>query len=419
MAGVRGKGLFLGISVFGSLLTLIPGPPTSLLAQFATSDRVSQPGFWPTQTKYSRDEYTGAQSCAECHKRIFETQRETSMARTAMRASESDILSSNPELSFSHGNYHYSIQSSNGGSIYLVADGMKQQTAMLVWAFGTNRVAQSYLFKKSDSEFYEARVTYFRSLGTLDFTPGRAVNSPQDLEEAMDRQVGRAEVYRCFACHTTGSGMGSGFDESKLIPGISCEACHGPGRGHVAEMEGIPTRSTAVAVSAADMPEGTFNPKKLTPEESVDFCGSCHGSYWDVSLSGASGVGNVRFQPFRLEESKCWNKNDARLTCVACHDPHKQVETDTASYDHVCLSCHLTKGSNKGSGKESGARQTAMSVDKAHPSQANQARLGAACPVAQRDCASCHMPQIYVPTMHSSFADHRIHIAREGEPFPD
>jgi hypothetical protein len=125
-----------------------------------------------------------------------------------MSAGESFILRSNPQLNFTQGVYQYQIQTVGTQSTYSVNDGRSGQSEPLTWAFGTNRVAQSYLFKKKDGEFYESRVTYFMSLSGLDFTPGRALNSPDDVEEAMDRQVSRAEVYRCFACHTTASGMG-------------------------------------------------------------------------------------------------------------------------------------------------------------------------------------------------------------------
>jgi hypothetical protein len=334
------------------------------------------------------------------------------MAHTAMLAGESDILKSNSDLSFSYGLYRYGIQTKNGTSVYSVVNGLRQQGAPLVWAFGTNRVAQSYLFKK-DGEFYEARVTYFRSLGALNFTPGRALTSDVDIDEAMERQVGRAEVYRCFACHTTASGMGSDFDERKLVAGVTCEACHGPGRDHVEEMETGSLSSAAAKTASrgnatpANSSGTIFNPRKLTPEESVDFCGSCHGSYWDVSLSGSSGVGNSRFQPYRLEQSKCWNKNDGRLTCVACHDPHREVETDASAYDHVCLSCHLTKA------------VAGQKVTRPASQEHAQTHPGAACPVGKRECTSCHMRQVYVPAMQSSFPDHRIRIVRESEPFPD
>lgn len=39
-------------------------------------------------------------------------------------------------------------------------------------------------------------------------------------------------------------------------------------------------------------------------------------------------------------------KGDARITCVACHDPHKPLVRNTASYDEKCLKCRANTGSS-------------------------------------------------------------------------
>lgn len=140
-----------------------------------------------------------------------------------------------------------------------------------------------------------------------------------------------------------------------------------------------------------------FDPGKLSPVDSVDFCGACHETWWDIKLTGISGIANVRSQPYRLQRSKCWGKGDPRITCVACHDPHVPLVEEAASYDGKCLSCHLTTVGAK--------------VTKEHP--------GAACPVGTKNCAACHMPKIEVPEMHYAFADHMIRIVRPGDPLPD
>ncbi len=390
------------------LFLLVILMPIALLGQFATSDRISEPTFWPTQTRYTRDLYAGEKSCSQCHGSIFRSAQLTPMAHAAMRPSESNVLSSNPDLAFAQSSYRYDIRTKAGTSVYTVIDGEFHESAAIEWAFGSNG-AQSWLYKKGDGEIHEARVTYFQNLHALNVTPNRDLEHAQNVDEAMGRTVGRAEVYRCFACHTTESGTGASFDESKLVPGVKCEACHGPGRAHIDAIESGSNPGNAngpkediqkSALSYKNQSMSIFDPKKLSPEESVDFCGSCHGSYWDITLDTTpSSVNRVRFEPYRLEQSKCWNRNDARLTCIACHDPHKPLDTETTHYDLVCLSCHLNETSAAAASPE--------------------VHVKSVCRVAKSNCASCHMPQVYVPAARRSFPDHRIRIVRNGEPFPD
>jgi hypothetical protein len=140
-----------------------------------------------------------------------------------------------------------------------------------------------------------------------------------------------------------------------------------------------------------------LNPATLSPPDSVDFCGACHRTWWDVNLAGLSGIGTLRFPVYRLEKSRCWGKGDARVTCMACHDPHRPLVRDSASYDSNCLSCHLSSASAK------------PAAD--HP--------GVACKVATQNCASCHMPKYEVPDMHTKFTDHMIRVVRKDEVFPN
>jgi len=146
-------------------------------------------------------------------------------------------------------------------------------------------------------------------------------------------------------------------------------------------------------------PSLIMNPKHLDPVASVDFCGACHRTWEDVVANGFSGIGvyNVRFAPYRLENSKCWSQGDARLTCISCHDPHQPLERDPAAYDSRCLQCHVN---------QPGAKKTAT-----HP--------GAACRVSTKNCTTCHMPKIETPIQHSVFTDHWIRIVQPGKPYPN
>jgi hypothetical protein len=361
-------------------------------AQLSTQDHLADPGFWPTQPGVSRSDYTGPDACRECHAEKFADQSKTDMRRTAFNVTAAEALHVHPKLTFDVGAYHYLIQTDANHSLYTVTNGKATLSSPLLWAFGTPRVGQSYLFKRDDGHFYEARVTYFRTLKALGFTPSRDLLAPKDVEEAMDRPVPPGEVKKCFSCHTTASVMGDQFDEQHLIPGVTCEACHGPGAKHVADMKQLVNGNLTAAR------DDIFNSAHLTPNDAVDFCGACHGTWWDVKLSGTTGPSTTRSAPYRLVTSKCWGKTgDARLVCTACHDPHLQLQTDNASYDHACLRCHNT------------AVGAALTAD--HP--------GKACPVAKQDCSSCHMPKLYVKEMHDKFTDHRIRIVHAGEPFPE
>jgi Cytochrome c554 and c-prime len=375
----------------GSVLLLLWRDAPHLWAQLSTADHLSEAGFWPTQPGSSRGDFVGIAVCATCHSGKAASQQTTPMANTLMRADNSEVLRSHNRMNFAIGRYRYEIQTDAKGSTFSVTDGDQTSTAMLLWAFGTGKVGQSYLFKKSAGNFYEARVTYFDTLQNLNFTPARALASPKDVEEAICRPVDAAEIRRCFGCHATAAAIGDAFDEKNLMLGVTCEACHGAGIKHVGAAE---------AARVAGMPDaarGTiFNGAQLNPVDAVDFCGACHGTFWDVKLSGAKGVTTVKSQPYRLESSTCWGKGDARLTCVACHNPHEPVRRDPSAYDRVCLSCHMATG----------AKRAAEQVSRA-------------CSISSKNCASCHMPKINVPDMHYKFTDHRIRIAHEGDTYPE
>jgi len=349
-----------------------------------------EPGFWPTKSVKSTDEFAGSAACAECHRAIAASQFQTSMAKGLLRAGESKFLKSRLPLQFSRDGFRYEIQKLPDKMLYSATNGSEKRTAELTWAFGTGRVAQSYLFKAPDGSFHEARVSYFTAQQKLDVTPARQISPSQTLTEAMERLVPNGEIRRCFACHSTQAIIANRFEEAKIVPGIACEACHGPGAKHVDAMQ-----ANAAAGISSTNGEFIFNPGRLGPADAVDFCGACHGTWRDVRLSGVRGLANVRMQPYRLESSKCWGTGDARLRCAACHDPHKEVSTDAASYDSTCLSCHRTS--------------SAQTADAQHAAKA--------CPNAANNCTTCHMPKIEIPFMHGAFTDHKIQIAKAGQSY--
>jgi Cytochrome c554 and c-prime len=370
--------------------------PHVLSAQMPTAERLLYRGWWPRHSVGADNTYVGPSECAACHREKAATQKDTPMARTAIiLGAESDILPTHDRMTFRSGSIGYQIGMSDGKAVYTVTDGTRSLSARFKWSFGDGHVGQSYLFEQ-DGKLYESRVSYFGSLKGLEFTPGRKLSDPHDLEEAMARPVDGEEQLRCFSCHTTGSTINDKLESTRLTPGITCEACHGPGSTHVAaqKMANFQGQGGETGREANLI----FDPGELSPVDAVDFCGSCHGTWWDVKLGGIEGIGNIRAQPYRLEKSRCWGKKgDARLTCVACHDPHKRLVRDSLSYDRNCLSCHLASASS------------GPTPD--HP--------GPACKVSTKNCASCHMAKFEDPATHYTFTDHYIRIVRQGAPYPD
>jgi hypothetical protein len=361
-----------------------PRHPATISDQVATEDRLRNPGWWPTKGSFPTSSYVGTETCARCHSDLVAMQGSTSMAKTATRAAESELLGQHP-LSYTLGPYTYQAARRGKIATYSVANGYRSFSASLQWAFGI-RMGQSFLFERNGGIFM-APLTYYPEAGVWDFTVDQPHTVPDSIDKSVGKHLSDSEVRGCFNCHNTASTTSDRFDPEHSTPGLTCEACHGPGADHVSAVKaGLADQGMTMIV----------NPRHLSPVESIDFCGACHRTWWDVTLSGSTGITSLRFPPYRLENSRCWGKGDARLTCVACHDPHQPLEREAAAYDQRCLDCHVNSV---------GAKSTAD-----HP--------GAACPVARKECVRCHMQKYQVVDIPVKFTDHQIRVIRANDPIP-
>jgi hypothetical protein len=365
-----------------------PSPPPSSIS-LATELRVRGSGWWPTKGQAERTEYTGPDACTECHELKAETAQSTAMLHAATLAHDSKSLREHPDLPFQDGPFQYQLLTTPGKSTLTVSKGATVLGLELIWALGSGHMGQTFLYKMND-DFCESHVSYYNATQSLDITPGQPRTVPSNLVGAMGRVIPPNEARLCFGCHTTASATKNQLDPSAAYPGVTCEACHGPGAQHIAAARAKTEKRGSGLI---------FNPAQLARVDSVDFCGACHRTWQDVVSSNLLEVGvfNVRFAPYRLENSKCWAGGDARITCMACHDPHKPLSHDVASYDQNCLACHAPSPTEKKSEN--------------HP--------GAACPVATKNCVTCHMPKVEPPNLHSTFTDHWIRIAKPGSTYPE
>jgi predicted CXXCH cytochrome family protein len=112
---------------------------------------------------------------------------------------------------------------------------------------------------------------------------------PPDLQH-------RPEVWNlvCSRCHTTGVEPHANMVERRVETrvaelGISCEACHGPGKRHV-------DLQSASGGPKALEPGEIIHPKEIDPIRASQICGFCHSMKW-ISDAENWREGGFRFRP--------------------------------------------------------------------------------------------------------------------------
>ena len=330
------------------------------------------------------------QSCAQCHPAEAKAHSLTLMAQTLEPVQSAQILIKRPELTYQLGKYIYRIQRKGEQSVYSVTDGESTLTADIRWAMGQGDDAgQTYILEHKNGVF-ESRVSFYNDIQGLAPTIGAPPGLPKNLDEALGRPMTDKDMKECFGCH---SSPGTNSDPAvvkytlpwtyTLQPGVQCENCHTGSSRH------------AAARQARDVKTVRLQRWKLSStEEIADLCGKCHRTWAEISVNGPKDVSNVRFQPYRIAHSKCYDAVDRRIACTACHDAHNRHEArPAAATDDVCQSCH-----NASATETTGSKRQ--------------------CKAGQSGCTACHMPKYEIPGSHYKFTDHFIRIAKPGQPYP-
>lgn len=302
------------------------------------------------------------------------------MTRALYRAPDAEILKDHPRLAFQLGKYSYLLIRNGAESSYSVTDGEARLSFAIRYAFGQGAAGQTWVYQH-EGRWYESRLSFYNETRALDLTMGAPPGEPPNLLAAAGREMTRKDLVECFGCHTTNSVKGGAVDFDHLRPGIGCENCHGPSSAHLEAVRTGNRRDLAMKKLAS-----------MTTEDQSDFCGRCHRTWADIAANGPRGVGNVRFQPYRIANSKCYDADDRRIACTACHDPHAPLETVSRAYDSKCVACH-------GGGTREASHKT--------------------CAVGKADCAGCHMPRYEIPGSHHRFTDHQIRVVRKNESYPN
>ena len=362
--------------------------------------------------------YVGSGICAGCHKKLYDEFRRTSMGRSMSLPSHSSQLENvfSPITIFNKRLNRYFQVFRQDSDLYqseyeLDPEGREvfKHTQKIEYVMGSGENGFSYVVRRGDFLF-QAPLSFYSKPQTWGLSPGY---------EFRDYGFNRPILPACIVCHSgrpqvvpkrNGLYRNPPFQELA----IGCENCHGPGQLHVEErVEGRPL--------AGDADNAIVNPAKLPTWLADNICMNCHEA-GDARIL-QPGKNFMDFRPgnplnntlaifkvplkreslspllghhFSVMLSKCFQESGGNLSCLTCHNPHKEPSPQEvpAYYRNKCLSCHTEK---------SCALPLEIRLRKSAPD----------------DCAGCHMPKQNLKTIaHSALTNHRI-IAHEGEPYPE
>lgn len=336
-----------------------PAPPL-------TVDRVLAPSGWADERR-----------CAECHEQAEEFHR-TGHARTLRRASDPDLKALLQQLADAPGprseGTHLVIADDEIRAVHR-ADGVPR-TVRLDWCFGSGHHAHTWVGLLTDSwgatDLLEFRWTWYSALEGFDITPGQPSAVEPTYFGGLGMLYDQPKARRCFACHATRLTVHDGqLLERGLLPGVTCQRCHGPRERHV---------ESGGRVS-------DFTWRGIGQLESVHRCAECHRRAEEQQPHEIrpDNPEIARFQPVGLMQSACFQR-DETLTCLTCHDPHRPLERQDSRGIWQCVQCHDGAGDRR-------------------------PRCGAG---RSDDCLSCHMPKVR-GSSPLLFTDHWIRVREAVE----
>ncbi|HZW31890.1 MAG TPA: multiheme c-type cytochrome [Isosphaeraceae bacterium] len=368
------------------------GSHRAVLDRLLTIDRP-----FPPEGRFPGDPYIGSRACAECHPGEAALHARSGHAVTLRPASRLALARhldgttladpERPEVQWS-----YQYRDDRLQLARTAPDGV--QRWVVDYAFGSGHHATTFvtLVDPAAPRLFEHRLTYYRREHRLDLTPGQHEDEPRPGVTPSGYLNDPRNSRKCFGCHSTqvSARGGRGIDEETMIPNVSCERCHGPGRAHVAAARGG---------ASGDRLTLPFGPDRWTAESQMRLCGTCHRhpSRARPDQLRPDDPQLARFQPVGIIQSRCYRQSGGGFSCLSCHDPHARAAGDRATYDAVCLSCHAGPGS-----------RPQRAVERSQPAAAR-------CPIRPGgDCVECHMPRVD-SGQHILFTDHWIRIRRPGQ----
>jgi hypothetical protein len=361
--------------------------------------QVKVPEWFPASLKVA--EYAGAAACAECHQKAYEEWKGSPHGRAMALPDDQTVLApfDGKPVRLRDGTVTPSREAGGWFMTMRSASGEERHRVELVLASG--RQHQDYVTRTPEGNLVPLPI-YWSTVGHRWNPIGPYFGGA--LDRAAPIYWGRSEVMelKCFNCHLSQArhrADGKRVETTWVDLPVNCEACHGPGRAHIAARR---------VGKADDYP----NLHLVGKEEEGRLCGRCHAIKVESDYGDDLFPLTLAFPGFRPDStqfstsyqyaghasSECYVKGS--MTCAHCHTPHSQKARDLAGAS--------------AEGKDSNKQCTVCHRDRIETAAARKhTRHGDSV-----RCIDCHMRRTFIrdtPERDHETSDHAISIPRPRE----
>jgi len=319
-------------------------------------------------TKGVTNVYVGAQQCVECHEDIYDGWKSTLHPYKFQDATPETIIGDFTD------NNSFSIE---GHTIRM----SKKRNEYFITTLDPDNKEHTYKVKYLIGGFWKQLYVTEYPNGELHILPAMWIVEKQQWAQS---QYWNKTIYQfsCSGCHNTGTQLN--YDEVKktfkttwVDKGVSCEACHGPGKNHIDAVN-----------SDGNVSGSIVNPAKI-PDSNLAamVCGSCHNR--GTSKDGKFGY-PVGYQPgghlnFLFDEKPRLHPDDNARA-------NRQQYVDWKKSGHaregvVCWDCHYVH--RKGKANKYQTKLPGTSLCRSCHQVANKGVHGIH---SVNNCIGCHMP---------------------------
>ena len=317
------------------------------------------------------NDYVGSKACAPCHQEAYDRwERSLHIHMTKPVADATIVGDFSGAARLNTHDRAFEFGRANGNPFMRVSfGGRAPETFRVDYTLGFKRY-QGYLSTLADGRMYVLpafwHIESHRWIDWKEITP-----IPDGAHQL--RQIWNTN---CFNCHATN--LSQGYDSVKRVynttwteMGIGCEACHGPGKRHIAMIEVWKKDPSLKPGGTLDV----FSPPNATARQTFDTCGYCHGNKQNVFVGFRAGdryedyaipflisapIPETDYQgefwpdgrpnrfnrPQALMSSGCFKTGEA--VCTSCHVAHGSEKpfslkvdiTDGRRGDELCTQCH-------------------------------------------------------------------------------